>query len=102
MTAAARLTSCRSPSTVSANESIVRAGFDDGEMPLLTMKGTAKRGQDGTIQLPDGEPWGWAQAGDTALDNLRGLRSFTILGWLKPDSLQIGSGATIVPISATI
>jgi hypothetical protein len=26
------------------------------------------------------------------LDDLRGLRSFTILGWLKPDSLRVGSG----------
>ena len=56
------------------------------------MKGTAKRGQDGTIQLPDGQPWGWAKAGDGVLDDLRGLRSFTITGWVKPDSLQIGSG----------
>lgn len=26
------------------------------------------------------------------MDDLRGLRSFTILGWLKPESLAIGSG----------
>ena len=32
------------------------------------------------------------QAGDGPLDDLRGLRSFTILGWLKPESLQVGSG----------
>jgi len=26
------------------------------------------------------------------LDDLRGLRSFTVMGWLKPESLQVGSG----------
>ena len=30
--------------------------------------------------------------GDGVMEDLRGLRSFTITGWLKPDSLQIGSG----------
>jgi PKD repeat protein len=74
------------------NEPIVRAGFSDGETPALAMKGTARRGQDGTIRLPDGKPWGWAKAGDGVLDDLRGLRSFTILGWVRPDSLKIGSG----------
>jgi len=74
------------------NEAIVRAGFADDETPALAMKGTAKRGKDGTIQLPDGKPWGWAKAGDGVLDDLRGLRSFTIIAWVKPDSLKIGSG----------
>ena len=74
------------------NEPIVRAGFADGETPALAMKGTAKRGKDGTIQLPDREPWGWAKAGDGVLDDLRGVRSFTVMGWVKPDSLKIGSG----------
>ncbi len=56
------------------------------------MEGTAKRGLEGTIQLPDGQPWGWVRAGAGVLEDLRGLRSFTILGWVKPDSLQVGSG----------
>ena len=73
-------------------EAIVRAGFPQGETPTLSMQGTAKRGQDGSIQLPDGEPWGWAKVGGDALEELRCLRSFTIMGWLKPDSLKIGSG----------
>jgi hypothetical protein len=75
-----------------SDEPIVRAGFAEGETPALAMKGTAKRGPDGTIRLPDGEPWGWAKVGDGVLEELRGLRSFTILGWVKPDSLHIGSG----------
>ncbi|NQT16487.1 MAG: PKD domain-containing protein [Planctomycetes bacterium] len=73
-------------------EPIVRAGFVDGETPELTVKGTARRGKDGTIQLPDGQPWNWAKVGDGVLEDLRGLRSFTVMGWVKPDSLQIGSG----------
>lgn len=44
------------------------------------------------MHFPEGAPWGWAQAGERALDDLRGLRSFTILGWLKPESLRVGSG----------
>lgn len=71
---------------------IVRAGFPDGETPALTRHGTAQRSDDGSLRLPDGAPWGWVQVGDGPIDDLRGLRSFTILGWLKPESLQAGSG----------
>jgi len=74
------------------DEPIVRAGFAEGETPALAVKGTARRGKDGTIQLPDGQPWGWAKVGDGVLEDLRGLRSFTIIGWVKPESLEIGSG----------
>ena len=75
-----------------SSQPIVRAGFSDGDSPAITVKGTASRGQDGSIQLPTGEPWGWAAAGDGVIEDLRGLRSFTITGWLKPDDLQIGPG----------
>jgi hypothetical protein len=44
------------------------------------------------LHLPDGAPWGWVQAGEAALEDVRGLRSFTIMGWLKPESLHVGSG----------
>jgi PKD repeat protein len=70
---------------------VLRAGFPDGELPTLKPQGTASRGTDGSLRLPAGAPWGWVDAGDDASD-LRGLRSFTILGWLKPESLQVGSG----------
>ncbi len=73
-------------------EPIVRAGFSQGDSPVLKLHGTARRTSDGGVHLPDGEPWGWVQAGDGPWAGLRGLRSFTILGWLKPESLQIGSG----------
>jgi hypothetical protein len=76
----------------SADEPIVRAGFQTGETPALKPHGTARRSPDGTLHLPAGAPWGWIQAGERPLDDLRGLRSFTLMGWLKPDSLDVGSG----------
>jgi len=75
-----------------ASQPIVRAGFVNDERPALKFHGTAKRGADGALILPGGAPWGWVQAGDQPLADLRGLRSFTIMGWLKPESLQTGSG----------
>ena len=75
-----------------SSEPIVRAGFARGETPALRLHGTAKRGADGAVQLPDGAPWGRAEAGDAVIEDLRGLRSFTIVGWLKPESLKTGSG----------
>ena len=75
-----------------SNEPIIRAGFAEGEGPPVNVKGTARRSKDGGIELPDGQPWGWAAVGNGVVEGLRGLRSFTITGWLKPDSLEIGSG----------
>ena len=71
---------------------IVRAGFATGESPPLKLQGTAKRTEKATIHLPDGERFGLANVGDKPIEELEGLRSFTITGWLKPESLQIGSG----------
>jgi PKD repeat protein len=73
-------------------EPIVRAGFEQGEKPAFKLHGTARRGAGGALRFPDGQPWGWARGEDRATDDLRGLRSFTILGWVKPESWQIGSG----------
>ena len=73
-------------------EPMVRVGVPEGERPLLKLHGTARRTDGGSLLFPDGAPWGWVQAGDGALDDLRGLRSFTVLGCLKPESLQVGSG----------
>ncbi|MBM4093796.1 MAG: hypothetical protein FJ276_30975, partial [Planctomycetes bacterium] len=79
-----------------ASEPLVRAGFAAGEVPALKFHGTAKRAEDGSLRLPGGAPWGWVAAGEGVLDDLRGLRSFTIMGWLKPESLEIGSGGNRV------
>jgi uncharacterized protein len=73
-------------------EPIVRAGVARDEIPALKLHGTARRTDTGSLHLPDGAPWGWVQAGDEVLEDLRGLRSFTILGWLRPESLRTGSG----------
>jgi len=71
---------------------IVRAGFARDEVPALKLHGTAQHGADGALLLPSGAPWGWVQAGDKPLEDLRGLRSFTISGWVRPASLATGSG----------
>ncbi len=75
-----------------SNAPIVRAGFSSDESPVLQLHGTAKHADGGAIHLPDGEPYGLIKVGDQALEDLRGLRSFTISGWVKPESLQTGSG----------
>jgi len=70
----------------------VRAGFPQGEVPELRLRGKAARKEGGSIHLPAGEPWGWAEAGTGPMEDLRGLRSFTLLGWVRPESLETGSG----------
>jgi len=76
-----------------ADSPLVRVGFPTGEYPAVTLHGSAKRAKDGTLLLPaTKEPWGWVQVGDKPLEELRGLRSFTICGWVRPTSLEIGSG----------
>lgn len=75
-----------------SDEPIVRIGFAAGETPALQLHGSAKRGANGALILPSAAPWGWVQAGDKPLEELRGLRSFTVSGWLRPGSLTVGSG----------
>lgn len=74
-------------------EPIVRAGLPrEKDAPEVKLHGTAKRTSDGSFHLAEGAPWGWVQVGNGVLEDLRGLRSFTVMGWLKPESLQVGSG----------
>lgn len=75
-----------------SREPLLRVGFPSGEIPAPRFHGTARRGEEGILHLPEGAPWGWVQAGDGPLDDLRGLRSFTLMGWVRPESLQVGSG----------
>ncbi len=72
------------------SEPVLRLGFPGGETHPLRLSGTAKRTDAGGFRFPDGAPWGWAET--DVVDDLRGLRSFTIAGWLKPDSLAVGAG----------
>ena len=71
---------------------ILRAAVATGESPALKLQGTATRQSDGALRLPSGEPWGWADVSPGVIEDLRGLCSFTISGWLKPESLESGSG----------
>jgi PKD repeat protein len=74
-----------------SNEPLARIGFTTNEYPAVILKGTAKRNADGGLHFPDGAPWGWVET-EKRVEALRGLRSFTIKGWVRPDSLQTGSG----------
>jgi len=71
---------------------IVRVGFEDGDNPKTELHGEIARGNDGTYDLGDGEPWKWISVGDKPIEDLEGLRSFTIMGWVNPSSSNIGSG----------
>jgi hypothetical protein len=64
----------------------------DRETPTFRLHGSASRQSDGTLRFSSGAPWGRAESEDPLFGTLRGLRSFTIMGWLKPESLRIGSG----------
>lgn len=70
---------------------LARIGFATDEYPTMNLKGTTRRNADGSLHFPDGAPWGWAET-ETRIEPLRGLRSFTIMGWVRAESLQTGSG----------
>jgi PKD repeat protein len=76
-----------------ATEPILRVGIPEAKGATAVMlHGSAKCATDGSFQLPEGPPWGWVQVADPAREELGGLRSFTVMGWLKPASLQTGAG----------
>jgi len=75
-----------------ASDPLIRAGFATGESPSLECKGTAQRAAGGGLRFPPGAPWGRAEIRNDVSNHLGGLRSFTIMGWLKPEDLQVGSG----------
>lgn len=71
---------------------IVRVGFEQHETHTVTLHGKIVRAENGSYDFGDGEPWKWISVGDEPIEELEGLRSFTILGWAKPTSMKIGSG----------
>ncbi len=75
-----------------SSAAIVQVGFDHENQPALDLQGTAKRTDQGAFHFPQGKPWGRAEAKQEASEPLGGLRSFTIMGWLKPEAMDIGSG----------
>jgi len=78
---------------------MVRVGFERGESPGIELHGKVRRGNDGSYDFGDGEPWKWISVGDGPIEALEGLRSFTILGWANPTSLNIGSGGNRIAFS---
>ena len=76
-----------------ADEPIVRVGFTGGETPVA-LHGKVRRGDGGAFDFGDGEPWKWVAVGADGrpLPALEGLRSFTILGWARAESLKTGAG----------
>jgi len=75
-----------------AGKPIVRVGFESGERSGIELHGKIRRGNDGSYDFGDGEPWKWISVGKDPIKELEQLRSFTILGWANPTSLNIGSG----------
>ncbi len=73
---------------------IVRFGFADQDAPPLSEnQGAVPKTPDGAYDFgKGGEPWKWITLGDQPLEDLEELQSFTVLGWLRPASLNIGSG----------
>jgi len=75
-----------------AGSPIVRVGFKDGDTPKTTLHGDIAQNDDGSYELKDGEPWGWISVDDEPIEDLEGLRSLAIMGWLNPSSMKTGSG----------
>ncbi len=71
---------------------LLRAGFSSNESPNLEMVGAATRGEQDAIELPVGPPWSHVSCGPQVQEDLGGLVAFTIAGWLKPSSLEVGMG----------
>jgi hypothetical protein len=74
------------------SEPIVRAGFGDRDQPKMNEHGTAKRQKDGGWLLAEHAPFGRFETPAEVSEELGGLRSFTIAGWLQPERLIVGSG----------
>lgn len=76
-----------------SEEPVVRFGFADGDRPEVTLHGgKVTRTPDGAYRLGAEAPFSWIKVGDGPIADLEGARSFTVMGWLKADSMQVGSG----------
>ena len=74
------------------DDPIVRVGCKDKNYPAVKLNGKITPIKGGGYDLGDGEPWKWISAGGNRMEDLEGLRSFTISGWVKATSLKIGNG----------
>ena len=72
---------------------VVRFGFAEGDHPAVTLHGgEVTRSKDGVYDLGSGEPFSWIKVEDGPIEDLEGVRSFTILGWLNAADMTVGSG----------
>ena len=72
---------------------VVRIGFPDGDFPKVSLHGgEIERSSGGAYDLGAEEPFSWVEVGDSPVEDIEGVRSFTITGWLKAQSLKTGSG----------
>ena len=79
---------------------LVGVGLKNGQTPV-TLHGGIRQRDDGTLDLPAHEPWGWVAVGlgERPLRQLEGVRSLTICGWARPISLETGSGGNRIAFS---
>ncbi|UCD51052.1 MAG: PKD domain-containing protein, partial [Phycisphaerales bacterium] len=83
-----------------STDPVIRFGFVDGDDPDVTLHGgQVTRSNDGAYDLGSGEPFTWIQMGDEPITELEGVRSLTIMGWLKASSVQVGSGGNRILFS---
>ncbi len=71
---------------------LIVAACSAGETPPLHIQSPVSRGPNGEFVFPVEPPFGWVDSGNERIVELGGLRSFTIAGWLKPESFSVGSG----------
>jgi PKD repeat protein len=82
------------------SQPILRVGMPEGqESAGVKLHGTVRRDRNGFFHLPEGQPWGWVEVDRGAAEALNGLHSFTIMGWLKPETLKTGSGGNQILFS---
>jgi len=70
---------------------IVQVGVPQGDTPPVSLHGPIERNKDGVYNLGNGKQWKCIRVGDKPLMELEELRSFTIMGWLNPASLNVGN-----------
>lgn len=83
-----------------SGEPVVRFGFPEGDDPKVTLHGgKVTRSIGGAYDLGSGEPFSWIKVGDGPIRDLEGVRSFTVMGWLKASGMNIGSGGNRILFS---
>ncbi len=83
-----------------SDDPVVKFGFCEGDDPEVTLHGDKiARSKDGTYDLGTGEPFAWIKVGDGPISELEGARSFTIAGWLRASSMNVGSGGNRILFS---